>query len=194
MDTYIDFILAGSAMPVLLRKKSACLLSFRPDKLASRRQLENRLSEVCRCFGTLYQYMYEGTTGIYTFIYQQELLEQRLRALTGHWILKAAGYPAVADTEIMLQHLGSRLSDYHCAGGEFPHEIGLFLGYPIRDVEAYIRYEGKFCRCQGYWKVYENEAQAKRVFRQYKRMQREALQFVRDGQDICEYESRHVVN
>ena len=40
-------------------------------------------------------------------------------------MLDRAGYPVSQGTEAMLAHLRRRLQ-----GGEFPHEIGLFLGYP----------------------------------------------------------------
>ena len=51
---------------------------------------------------------------------------------------------------------------------EFPHEIGLFLGYPPEDVCGFI--ENKACgsKCTGCWRVYGDEAAAQRRFAQYK--------------------------
>ena len=51
---------------------------------------------------------------------------------------------------------------------EFPHEIGLFLGYPPDDVEGFIHYGPKHSKCVGDWRVYGNEEQAKRLFAQYR--------------------------
>jgi hypothetical protein len=48
---------------------------------------------------------------------------------------------------------------------EFPHEIGLFLGYPADDVEAFIKYEGKNYASSRYWKVYHNIEEANEIFR-----------------------------
>lgn len=48
---------------------------------------------------------------------------------------------------------------------EFPHEIGLFLGYPPEDVRGFL--EHKACKCTGVWKVYSNEDDAKKKFAQY---------------------------
>ena len=48
-------------------------------------------------------------------------------------MLDRAGYPVSCGTEAMLAHLRRRLQ-----GGEFPHEIGLFLGYPPGDVEGFL--------------------------------------------------------
>ncbi len=40
---------------------------------------------------------------------------------------------------------------------QFPHEIGLFLGYPPEDVCGYIRNKGKCQKCTGHWQVYGDE-------------------------------------
>lgn len=39
---------------------------------------------------------------------------------------------------------------------DFPHEIGLFLGYPLGDVIGFIENHGQNCLCSGVWKVYTN--------------------------------------
>ena len=46
----------------------------------------------------------------------------------------------------------------------FPHEIGLFLGYPLGDVAGFIENQGKNCKCVGCWKVYCNELEARQRF------------------------------
>ena len=53
--------------------------------------------------------------------------------------------------------------------GEFPHEIGLFLGYPPEDVQGFITQGPDCCKCSGCWKVYGNEDQARKKFAQYKK-------------------------
>lgn len=52
---------------------------------------------------------------------------------------------------------------------QFPHEIGIFLGYPIGDVKGFIENHGCNCICTGYWKVYCNEEEAEKTFRKYKK-------------------------
>lgn len=39
---------------------------------------------------------------------------------------------------------------------QFPHEMGLLLGYPIEDVVGFMEHSGKEYLYSGYWKVYEN--------------------------------------
>lgn len=50
---------------------------------------------------------------------------------------------------------------------EFPHEIGLFLGYPPEDVEGFINHSE--CKFIGCWKVYGDEQKAKKCFESYKK-------------------------
>ncbi len=61
----------------------------------------------------------------------------------------------------------TRLRDRLHGGEEFPHEIGLFLGYPPEDVWGFIR--KKTPKCQGHWKVYGDVEKAKMAFDSYKK-------------------------
>lgn len=55
---------------------------------------------------------------------------------------------------------------------EFPHEIGLFLGYPLDDVKGFIENKGKNSCCSGCWKVYYNECEAKKQFARFEKCRR----------------------
>lgn len=52
--------------------------------------------------------------------------------------------------------------------GEFPHEIGIFLGYPLADVRGFLR-DPNSCVLCGCWKVYENADEAARTFERFRR-------------------------
>lgn len=52
---------------------------------------------------------------------------------------------------------------------QFPHEIGLFLDYPLVDVIGFIRNTGKNCKCSGCWKAYGNPKEAEKTFCRYKK-------------------------
>ncbi len=56
-----------------------------------------------------------------------------------------------------------------CEQDGFPHEIGVFLGYPLEDVLGFINSGGKGCKCCGCWKVYCNECEARKRFEQFKK-------------------------
>lgn len=50
-------------------------------------------------------------------------------------------------------------------GEDFPHEIGLFLGYPFQDVKGFIEEKGQNYKCRGLWKVYGDEDETKKLFK-----------------------------
>ena len=79
-------------------------------------------------------------------------------------MLDRAGYPVSRDTEAMLAHLRRRLQ-----GGEFPHEIGLFLGYPPCDVLGFLHDAGRHSKLSGYWQVYGDAQAALALFAKYKK-------------------------
>ena len=58
--------------------------------------------------------------------------------------------------ENCLNLLRMRLECYLQKEQLFPHEIGVFLGYPPEDVKAFIKQNGKGAVLCGYWKVYSN--------------------------------------
>lgn len=59
----------------------------------------------------------------------------------------------------LLRQLSRRL----CLEREFPHEIGVFLGYPLEDVVGFIRNRGRNYTCCGYWKAYGDRRRHKSV-------------------------------
>ena len=52
---------------------------------------------------------------------------------------------------------------------DFPHEIGLFLGYPPEDVAGFICNKAKNSKCVGCWKVYGDETAARKTFDMFRR-------------------------
>ena len=78
--------------------------------------------------------------------------------------LRRFGYET-EDLDSMLRHLSERITE----SDEFPHEIGIFLGYPLGDVIGFINNNGKNCKCCGLWKVYCNECEAKKCFARFKK-------------------------
>ena len=79
-------------------------------------------------------------------------------------MLSGWDYPVERGMWAMLGHLRRRLQ-----GEPFPHEIGLFLGYPPADVEGFLRDGGRGCTLNGAWKVYGDPEEAARRFSAFRR-------------------------
>ena len=78
----------------------------------------------------------------------------------------------------------SRLRERVCGCESFPHEIGLFLGYPLDDVLGYIRNKGKNSKCTGYWQVYGDEREAVRRFESYRKCSEVYVRLWNSGRSV----------
>ncbi len=47
---------------------------------------------------------------------------------------------------------------------DFPHEMGVFLGYPLCDVKGFINNQGDGFEAAGYWKVYGDTCKTLQLF------------------------------
>ncbi|RKI29630.1 DUF3793 family protein [bacterium 1xD8-6] len=79
-----------------------------------------------------------------------------------------------------------RYEGYLLQNKEFPHEIGLLLGYPVEDVEGFIRNSGENCLYIGYWKVYGNLSEKKALFLQFEKARDVLIGFLLEGITIAE--------
>ena len=84
----------------------------------------------------------------------------------------------------ILGELSRRMSSYFCGEDEFPHEVGVLLGYPTEDVEDYIRLEGREFLFVGYWKVYHNEQRARKLFAAFDEARETTVREVLEGKEL----------
>jgi hypothetical protein len=84
-------------------------------------------------------------------LYNRDALGQLLSNKGVLTILRKAGYPEESDVDALLSEFGSRF-----AFGGVPHEIGLILGYPLKDVTGFMGLSRREFSCQGPWKIYGN--------------------------------------
>ena len=101
------------------------------------------------------------------YLYRPRNLSQDLEKETAAALLLKHGYN-LSSCEGCIVQLIRRLRQQQ----DFPHEIGLFLGYPPEDVCGFIENKACGCKCVGCWKVYGDEADARRRFALYKKCTR----------------------
>ncbi len=77
--------------------------------------------------------------------------------------LQSYGYDC-ADRDTVLARLAERMR-----GEDFPHELGIFLGYPLDDVIGYIESGGENCLLCGCWKVYHDPSAKMRIFDRHRK-------------------------
>lgn len=113
------------------------------------------------------------------YVYRKALLQKDFNKEGVLSLLKQYGY-SHTQLEKNLQLLSQKLS----ANSDFPHEIGLFLGYPLGDVIGFIQNEGKNSKYTGCWKVYCDECEAIRIFEKFKKCKAIYSQLFRNGRSI----------
>lgn len=101
------------------------------------------------------------------YLYRPEKLRSDLTQGLCAQLLRCRGYNTDS-CEGCVAQLGKRLRRQEA----FPHEIGLFLGYPPEDVLGFIEQGPDRCKCTGCWKVYGDEESARKKFSQYRQCTR----------------------
>lgn len=98
-------------------------------------------------------------------------------------ILKKIGYKDFSLGGI-LRTFQKRYETYMNDRKNFPHEMGILLGYPIEDVIGFIEQEGKNYLYAGYWKVYSDVNTKKKLFAQYENAKEELILWLEYGYEI----------
>ena len=97
------------------------------------------------------------------YVYRPSHLSDDLQNKEADRILHNCGYRTGSSEQCVVQ-LIRRIRE--C--GDFPHEIGLFLGYPPEDVSGFIEQKACGYKCVGCWKVYGDEQKCRKLFQWYK--------------------------
>ncbi len=98
------------------------------------------------------------------YMYRPARLKKDLSHALAVRILTERAYP-IGSPERCIKELIHRLNE----NKNFPHEIGLFLGYPPEDVDGFIENKAACAKYVGTWKVYGDEETAKNKFAQYRK-------------------------
>ncbi len=149
--------------PTLAAIKSGCAFTYPyPEENALERKI-HKLNRVLEQRGVLVLPLRtrEGRALMYAF--RPQMLSFDLSHEVARGVLAAYRYP-LNNLVFSLLHLAERLEE-----NRFPHEMGLFLGYPPMDVLGFILNEGAHYKKAGLWKVYGDEAEAQKRFALYKK-------------------------
>lgn len=130
-------------------------------------------------FGIDVRLFFTGGKMPLVYLYRVEALARDLADPEVQAFLTPLGY-ADFSYKAALSHLAKRLHDYE----GFPHEIGLFLSYPLDDVKSFVQFGSKCAKFSGHWCVFHNEEQARRCFQAYDDSRSVCLARYRAGQPL----------
>ncbi|HHV12565.1 MAG TPA: DUF3793 family protein [Clostridiales bacterium] len=117
------------------------------------------------------------------FLYRRKALEDYLNFPKVHDLMEYLGYQSL-QLNMVLKECSRRYQEYATGGKEFPHELGLLLGYPAEDVAGFIENQGKNPLYTGYWKVYSDVREARRLFESYNQAQETVVRMIACGLNI----------
>ena len=150
--------------PTLAGIKTASLFSCsygsEEELRANVRRLNRRLSPK----GLRIILLRHGSGRALIYVYRPAKLRADMSDTAVSELLQSFGYSPM-QPETCVAELACRLRDCE----EFPHEIGLFLGYPPEDVRGFIENRAEGFKFTGYWKVYGDEVKARQLFDKYRK-------------------------
>ena len=117
------------------------------------------------------------------FLYRYEQLERHLKNREVREFLRGCGYESFEVASVLVR-LRRRYQLYAGISKEFPHELGVLLGYPVGDVQGFIDNRGENSLTSRYWKVYQNPKEAERIFDLYDRVKEQALKEIMCGRTL----------
>ena len=173
-----EFLIRHSA-PTLAGLKTANLFWYPWESMEELKETLQKWQQVFREKGLDLMVMRFHEKRALLYVYRKSRLIQDLSCRETPVILEAEGYVY----EQYLQALVC-LKERLLSGEKFPHEIGLFLGYPREDVKGFMENKGRNCKCCGCWKVYCNECEAKETFRKFKKCEQVYAQLYSGGRPV----------
>lgn len=179
MERTFEAVLVEQCAPTLAGIKPASLFRFQDASPRAVRHAAARWGRELAPFGIAVRVLKTcpQTGACLICLYRAGWLRQILAEPSNRAFLQRMGYRTDAGCGGLLEQLSNRL----CLEQAFPHEIGLFLGYPLEDVVGFMENGGRNYTCCGYWKVYGDPEAARRRFDCYRRCTQVCKERFRQG-------------
>ena len=140
-----------------------------------------RLNSELNCKDIYFEAVCECEKRILLMVYRKKVLKKILDNSEVKSFLKSLGYPEAPDTDTYIKFLKERLTNT-----EFPHEICVFLGYPMHDVYGFMYHKDEGCLFCGEWKVYKNVDEAKKLFNRFAACRKAVLKRILRGHTLAQ--------
>lgn len=158
---YLLYRIAYRTAPTIMNIKPSFLITFQNTPRDVINTWTVHKEYFCMRLGLQYFEIKKSSGFILVLFYKEKILKRQLTKIDNSEFLLTMGYSANMELEEKLHFLRKRF-ELGC-----PHEIGIFLGFPLEDVEAFIKNKGSNCLLCRYWKVYHNPEKAEQTFQQY---------------------------
>lgn len=120
-----------------------------------------------------------SSKNVLVYLYRPQMLSKDLANASACQLLHRCGYES-SNCDTCVAKLAQKLRQQD----DFPHEIGLFLGYPPEDVSGFMDLGPECCKYSGCWRVYGDVESAIKKFDLYKKCSRIYWQQWEKGTDM----------
>lgn len=175
----IEKYLIEHCSPTLAGLKTANLFSFHVDNLNKLKISIKIWNDRLNIKGIYLSLLSLKGDLALVYVYRRNRLKEDLKKEGVFEILNIYGYKST-NIDYAVNTLKERLKFYE----QFPHEIGLFLGYPLEDVKGFIDNMGKNSKCSGCWKVYFNECEKIKMFNKFNKCKKVYSMLFKEGSSI----------
>lgn len=175
-----DKLLGFHCAPTLMGIKEANLICCAKKQFADISDLLSEYNAFLNHKGLYLEPLWETERRVLVLVYQKKKLTESLKEPKVINFLEKYGYQENMTFNELLDNLKKNVS----ATGDFPHEIGVFLGYPIEDVEGFILNKGKNCQVCGCWKVYSDVENKLKLFEKYTKCRDVVCSYINRGSSI----------
>ncbi len=166
--------------PALCGIKPACLFSMTSKNYASGSEKLHQWQPDFSKDKTFFVPLKKSDGRFLFFVYDRNLLEDVCSNLGNRAYLAEKGYPVQKGFAALLAELLHRLA----VNKDFPHEVGLFLGYPLEDVRGFESQGAKGSKYSGTWKVYGDLESAVHRMNMYKTCTETCMKWLGDGLSV----------
>ena len=173
-----EFLLVNYASQTLANRKLANLFTFKNTHNIDMEKMVAEWNEILNKKNIYVEILNNKASSAQIYAYRPDKLTYVLNQTKVKNLLTGLGYKT-NDLDQCIRHL-----KYRFQKESFPHEIGIFLGYPYEDVVGFIENKGDKFLANGYWKVYAKKDEKIKLFETYNKIRKSYKRIYKSHGDL----------
>lgn len=166
---YLQAVLKYNISPVMERKKPSAIITLNSYRRNLKELWEKYHAELWKDEDLKWMVLRRTESSVILIIYRLSLIKRLINNAEVRKYLKQCGYDKVDRVGEIFEKVKERYRQ------DCPHEIGILLGIPVKDVEAFVKGRERPIITTGYWMVYYNVDEALRTFAMYDSIREKAI-------------------
>ena len=165
--------------PSALLRAPLCSNSENTGKCAHQAKTCAELENILKLLSLEHRILRKSEQSSLILFYDRVMLEATLRKSQIRAFLSWHGYDSATDAESCLNLLQKRFDTLR-----MPHEIGIFLGYPLKDVAGFISAKETAHAIRGDWKIFGEPEESLRIMKLHRFAETLAHSIIEKYQDF----------